>query len=421
MLVALSSLQPERAYAHGSDEESIDEIYAIKAGAVADLNAAVAAAAAGFETAGTEDAARAVRNNALETLEAVYWSAAADMWWVAEEAHWVDPVGAAFWDAIGALEGRALQAASEVGSLYDAWVAAQSGPDPAEVIARIDQKLSNGLNKLTGIVAEYEEELEEAATKSAAREARDEALAAIEERVSITTRRLDEQLALLPDDPAVQAAHEAAISDLHGGAAAATSSVQDGYSEWVAEHPSPTTTTVPPATTTTTTKPPPTTTTTAPPPTTTTTTTRPPTTTTTVIPTTTSTLPPTTTTVPPTTTTLAPAAQLPPTDPPGMSTYMAELPAPVVLSATAEASAQLSEASPMVMVGLVRRVVDSQLPAGVSVVAAGPLVVLGLIIDAIRAAGALMVVPWLVLGIYMAGLLRPRRTPLGLKGSAGSS
>ena len=52
------------------------------------------------------------------------------------------------------------------------------------------------------------------------------------------------------------------------------------------------------------------------------------------------------------------------------------------------------------------RVVESQLPAGVSSVAVGPLVVLGLIVDAVRAAGALMAVPWLLLTIYMVGLLR---------------
>ncbi|MBT8215801.1 MAG: hypothetical protein KJO17_03015, partial [Acidimicrobiia bacterium] len=50
----------------------------------------------------------------------------------------------------------------------------------------------------------------------------------------------------------------------------------------------------------------------------------------------------------------------------------------------------------------------SQLPAGVSTVAVGPLVVLGLVFDAIRAAGALMAVPWLILGAYMVGLLRQR-------------
>ena len=60
----------------------------------------------------------------------------------------------------------------------------------------------------------------------------------------------------------------------------------------------------------------------------------------------------------------------------------------------------------MATVGFVRRVVDSQLPSGVATIAAGPLVVFGLIIDAIKAAGGLLVVPWLVLGIYMAGLLR---------------
>ena len=56
--------------------------------------------------------------------------------------------------------------------------------------------------------------------------------------------------------------------------------------------------------------------------------------------------------------------------------------------------------------GFVRRVVDSQLPVGMGAVAAGPLLVLGLIFDAIWAAGTLMVIPWLMLGLYMTGLLR---------------
>ena len=104
---------------------------------------------------------------------------------------------------------------------------------------------------------------------------------------------------------------------------------------------------------------------------------------------------------------MAPAALLPPTEPPvSEMAFMPNLPAPVVLTAAAaEADPSLETAEEMAAVGFVRRVVDSQLPAGVATVAAGPLVVLGLIIDAIKAAGGLLLVPWLILGIYMAGLL----------------
>ena len=85
---------------------------------------------------------------------------------------------------------------------------------------------------------------------------------------------------------------------------------------------------------------------------------------------------------------------------------MPSIPEPVVLAANS-AEADLAEGSEdMATVGFVRRVVDSQLPAGVATVAAGPLVVLGLIIDAVRAAGGLLLLPWLVLAVYMAGLLR---------------
>lgn len=77
----------------------------------------------------------------------------------------------------------------------------------------------------------------------------------------------------------------------------------------------------------------------------------------------------------------------------------------MVLSSAEMSSVAVTD-SEISTVGMVRRVVDTQLPAGVSTVAAGPLVVLGLIIDAVRAAGSLMAVPWLLLGIYMVGLLR---------------
>ena len=179
------------------------------------------------------------------------------------------------------------------------------------------------------------------------------------------------------------------------------------HDAWVAEH-------VPSATTTTTTTVAVTTVTTRPPATTTTTR---PTTTTLVAPTTSpTTVAPATTT---TTTTLAAAAQLPSTEPPPPSdtAYMADPPETQVLSETVSGASSEMTSSDMATVGLVRRMVDSQLPAGVSTVAAGPLVVLGLVLDAVLAAGSLMLVPWVLLGIYMVGLLRGT-IPLEVEGCA---
>ena len=59
----------------------------------------------------------------------------------------------------------------------------------------------------------------------------------------------------------------------------------------------------------------------------------------------------------------------------------------------------------MLVVGFVTRVVDSQLPARISAIAVGPLVMLGLVLDAIRSAGVFMMIPWLILIGYMAVLL----------------
>ncbi len=232
-------------------------------------------------------------------------------------------------------------------------------------------------------------------------------IAQIESVDSRATSNVAAAAALFPGSTLVQAAAESAHADLAGIKAAAIDHVESSYQEHAA---STTTTTTTVASTTTTTVA--STTTTTPP--TTTTTTRPlvttTTTTTTVAPTTTTTTvqpPPTTTT----TTTLAPAAQLPPTEPRASEmAFMTELPLPLAVSAdSAASSAAIAEDSHLAIVGFVRRVVDSQLPAGAASVAAGPLVVLGLIIDAVRSAGALMAVPWLLLGLYMAGLLREPR------------
>ena len=249
-------------------------------------------------------------------------------------------------------------------------------------------------------------------------------IARIESVDSTATNNVAAAAALFPGSSSVQAAAGSAYADLAGIKAAAIDLVEASYQEYAAPT---TTTTVAPTTTTTvasttTTTVASTTTTTVAPTTTTTvaptTTTAPPTTNTTTQPpatttTTTTTVAPTTTTMvaPTTTTTLAPAAQLPPTEPPASEvSFMTELPPPPVVSAdSAVSSAAIAEDSDLAAVGFVRRVVNSRLPAGVANLPAGPIVVLGLIIDAVRAAGALMAVPWLLLGVYMAGLLRERR------------
>lgn len=428
LLVASFSLQSNSAYAHDTNEASIAEIYAIKDAAIADIDSAVASATSQIAAAGAESEAAAIRDDRIDDVEGIAWTAGGAMWWVAEDAHWSVPVQEAFWDAVGIIQWRATQASGEIWALYDGWVDENSGPTPTEVIAGIDQKLSTGLDKIADIVGGFENELDSADDTSEAGARRDGALGDLDDRVAITLNRLGDQLELLPDDPAVQAAYGSAVEELHEAADAAAATINSQYEQWVnGENPAPppTTTTLPPTTTTTialptTTTFPPTTTTTITLPTTTTTLNLPPTTvtvppqtttttTTTTVPPTTSTVAPTTTTTvsPTTTTTLAPAALLPDLPPPGdQRSFMAGMPDPVVLSSTAASSSQELEKGSMAAVALVRRVVESQLPAGVSTVAAGPLIVLGLVLDAIRAAGALMAVPWLVLAVYMVGLLR---------------
>ncbi|MBT8193213.1 MAG: hypothetical protein KJP22_07415 [Acidimicrobiia bacterium] len=418
LLVASFSLQSTIAYAHDTDEHSIAEIYAIKDAALADIDGVVAATTAAMAAATSEPEAAGLRDAAVTDINGIAWTAGEDMWWVAVQSGGSGPVHDAFGDAAGLLDWTVTEATGEIVALYDGWVAENSGPTSEEVVAAIDQKLNNGLNKIDAILTEFDDELEDADNDSEAAQARTEALAALDDRVAKTLTRLNTQLELLPEDPAVQAAYDSAVDELNETADAAASTINSQYEQWVDGQapppPLPTTTTLLPTTTTTIVVPPTTTvivtttTVTLPPATitTTTTTTVPPTTTTT------STVPPTTTTttVPPTTTTtLAPAALLPDLPPPtDQTSFMAKMPDPVVLSSTAASAPQENENDAMAAVALVRRVVESQLPAGVSTVAVGPLVVLGLVFDAIRAAGALMAVPWLILGAYMVGLLRQR-------------
>ncbi len=385
MLLASLSVSAQVAladfsHAHRSYEAALAEIGAIKDAAWSAMDAAAAEAESGIAAATEQGDAEASLDRGVRTVESVYWTAAEDLWLVAEDSGWADPVTAAAWEAAEALEAHGYQLVGSIRGHYEAWVEANSAPDEDAVVADIERKLENGLIMITEIVADTGEALEDADDAAEADTARDAGLSAVDERVGITTNRLDNQLARLPDSSAVQDAHARALEELTAAGAAARGAVADQHSEWIAAH----TPTLPPPTI----------------PPTTTTTTVAPTTTTTVAPTTTTTVAPTTTT-----TVLPSPAQLPPTEPPFKSdAYMPELPDPVVLSA-AVSSAQTAE-SAMATIGLVRRVIDSQLPAVVSTVAVGPLVVLGLIIDAIRAAGALMAVPWLLLGLYMAGLLR---------------
>ena len=400
MLVASFSLQSEEAQAaFESDGEAIAEIEAIKAAAWSGIDEAVATAVADIAEATKVGVANSAMNAGVHAVDSIHSTAIDDMALVSEQALWSEPVVAAEQEAAGALEVRAAQAAVELTDARDAWLAT-NWENAADVIADIEWWVQHGNGRLDDIIAEYAVELGDAGSTAEAAALRDKALEDIEGSVSQTLAKIDIELARVPDDPDVQAAHAQALIDVAADGASAQSTAIQLFNAFVEDQPmtttTTTTTTVPTTTTTTTTVAPATTTTMAP---ATTTTTAPATTTTTVAPTTT------------TTTTLVAPALLPALPPPfDESMYMAQLPAPVVLSSSALSSAIVSEASDMATVGMVRKVVDSQLPAGVASVAAGPLVVLGLIIDAVRAAGALMALPWLLLGIYMVGLLRGKIT-----------
>lgn len=418
MLVGSFSLSAESAFAHDSDQEAIDQIYAIKADAWASIDAATSAATAAIASATSESEAALLRDNGLSAIDALYWDAVGAMWFVNVSAHRSPPVEAVFWEASDQLAIHASDSVAAITGAYDAWMAANSGPTSEELVGDIYGKMNAGLNKMAKSVADFADDLENADNEAEAMAARDEAINEVNQQLARKSEDIDEKLAEMPEDPDVQAAHADAIAQLNQAADDSIAEITAMFEAW--SPPPTTTTTIPPTTTTTvvsttttsTTLPPTTTTTTTTPvpPTTTTTTTKAPATTTT----TTTVAPPTTTTVPPTTTTtttLAPAVTPPPASRPPLSdtAFMPDLPTPLVLSSSVDGKAPTQVSSDMSAVGFVQRVVDSQLPVGISTVAAGPLVVLSLIIDAIRAAGSLMVVPWIILVVYMLGLMRERR------------
>ena len=414
MLGANFSIQSQAAFAHSSNSFSFNMINAVENSASAQIRVVPGQVAEDLVGVTATSEAKGIRDDGLGRIDAVYWEAMDDLYWIVADAHWDSEVLAEAEAVQAALEAQAAAASSEVLGHYDAW-------ESNDVIRRIGNKLANGLGKIDDIVAALVDEFATGQVDSLeeAGEAKSEALSALTAQVDATKGKLDSQLSRRPSDPAVQAAHAEALAQLTEAAETASSIIVSTYEAWVAENTAPpttttTTTTVPPTTTTTTVPPTTTTTTTAPPPPTTTTTVPPTTTTTTTtvpLTTTTTTIappPPSTTTT--TTTTLPAPAALPPT-PPSISdtAFMAGTPARTVQVSAVSSTEVMASESEMATVGFVSRIVDSQLPPGVSTVAAGPLVVLGLVVDAIRAAGSLMAVPWIVLIVYMLGLLRERR------------
>jgi len=394
MLVVAFSLLAGAAMAEGSISEPIDMIYSIKLEALGGIDEVVTRAETEITEATSKTAAREAHDDAQAEVAELYSDALDNMWAVVLGTDGDPDVEAAYWEAQGVLEARTTAAAGEITGFYEYWVS-KNAQGAAEVIADMALELAKAANEFDAIVAGFGVDLAEAKTEEGAAVARDEALIKVADQVEQTREALGLLLQLLPDDPDVQGGYAQAISDLESAAADASATINGMFTEW--EPPAPPTTT----TTTTTLSSPPKT---VPPATTTTTTT------------TSTTSPPATTTLAPTTTTtstiVAAAIQIEPFPPQGseLAALMPHMPAPVFSSAANE-SGSATEAGPeMMTVGFVQRVVNSQLPAGVAAVAAGPLVVLGLIIDAIHAAGALMVVPWTLLTVYMVGLLWNRRT-----------
>lgn len=436
MLMVAFSVESRVALAHDTNEESIAAIWGHQAAAAGELDAVVASAA--DEMAATNDPAQvtAIVDSTMSDLGHPYEDGLAAMWSEVVNAHFFPAVVAAFNDAKNALDAHYLASEQAVHDAADARVEEILVDD---ILTKINNRLTNGLNKIDGYVADVATGLDGTSDPVVAAGIRDGGLTDVANQVATTTRKLDNQLDRAPDNPEVQAAHAAAIVTLEAAADDAVAEINALYDDWLGgttstTTPPPTTTTLPvttttvvlPTTTTTLTLPSTTTSTLISPPTTTTTSTTTTllSTTSTVSPTTTTVSPTTTTSVPgstttttstpapsTTTTTVAASAPTPPPRPPRSNTaFMPDLPSTVVVAGAATKSqASGGERDGMATVGLVQRVIDTQLPSGVSAVAAGPLVVLGLIIDAIRAAGALMLIPWLVLGIYVVGLLSGRR------------
>lgn len=365
-----------------SSGDAIAQINAIAAEAGAAIDSAVAAADHDLGEATSVGEARAIRDAARDAVAEQFQTAEDDIEAIAVDNAQQGGVENAAANAIDGLDAHADAADDRIKQLYDEWKFQQDAPPAAEVIASLNQQLADGLSKIDDAVVGFAGDLEGATDSGQAADERVGALHRIEQRVEITYRALDRELAKRAFDQEVVAAHSHAVSSLETAGAAASDAVDELYAAWVPAS------SLPPVTTTTTTA-----------GQTTTTTTR--------------------ATTGQTAATSPPGAAAGPVTAPG-STELAErgpvvrLPAtdpgrrdPAVLDATASDATSMPTEMPTV--GLVRRIVDTQLPTGIAAVAAGPLVVVGLVLDAVRAAGTLMLLPWALLGLYMVGLLRGAR------------
>ena len=390
VLVAAVSLQSAGAQDGATSQPWIDQIDSITAEAKAGIHATVAPVEATLRAAATNEEAKRIRDAAKNAVRDIYELAKDDIDEVVDNSLDAPAVKEAADAAKREVGDNELAAEDEIKALYDEWKFRFDAPPASEVIADLDKDLAEGLDKIAGVVEDYAHELGSADDLKKAIEERGEALEKLVEKVAQAMQHLADELAKRPFDPIVQDAYAADVSQLLAAEVATERLIAAMHEDWVAEHVPTTTTTTTVAVTTVTTSP-------------------KATTTTTIAPTTT-TIAPTTTTIAPTTTTttLPAAAQLPSTEPPPPTdmAYLADPPATQVMAESVSASSAEMTGSDMATVSFVRRVVDTQFPAGVSTVAAGPLVVLGLIVDAVVAAGSLMLAPWVLLGIYMVGLLR---------------
>lgn len=391
LLVAAVSLQSAGAE-EGATQPWVDQINSITAAARSDMDAVVAPVAAALETATTDGEARAIRDAARDAVKDIYELARDDIDAVVDDSDDDPDVKVAAGTAEDAVGDAKSVAVDEINALYDEWKFRYDAPPAEEVIAKLDENLAEGLGKIAADLDRYAHDLEGADDVDKADGERGKAFERLVDEVAAALADLDKELSDRPFDPLVQDAYAEDVSQLLDVETDAEIVIVAMHDDWVAEHfPIASTTT-----TTTTTRPSPATTRPTKP-------TKPTTTTTLATRTETS----ITTGAATTTTTLGPSAQLPPTEPPLTDmVYMADPPETQVLAENMAVSSTEMAGSDMATTSFVRRIVDTQLPAGVSSVAVGPLVVLGLVLDAVLAAGALMAVPWLLLGIYMVGLIR---------------
>lgn len=272
--------------------------------------------------------------------------------------------------------------------------------DPAHTVQHIVDKANSSSDRMDEIADDFLEAIDEVDDEDQAASLYSTTIKRVDQRLVTALDNIDGWLTWHPQNAEVIAAHEAASLQLQDAHTAAHEVADDAYQQYLATVSSTTSTTVvttlPPTTTS---LPVPTT----PPPTTTPFVTST-TTTTTVPPTTTSSTTTSSTTTTTTTTTTVAAATSPPSGP-GQSLQAAPRPIPEVLGETFDEL----PTRPAEPVSFVRRLVDNRLPPGVSQVAASPFIVIELVLNAILAAGALMVLPWIALMTYGIYLIRDTR------------